>query len=1181
MPVDPGVPLPPNPISGGDPDGGSTAAVAVKAPLPSNPLFGGKPTGPFPANPVLSPPPMTPPAVPVAPAPHVAPNPFPVTHIAPPVNTQPMATTATPATHPADSIYAKGGQLASAALARGFRSTDRLIPRNPGEKPIGSFPTPAGLQYVYRDQTVSNPSESDLIYRQETGAKLGGQTFGDILAKAPKLSPAVRTGADILGSLIPGPQTAQDLIRGKYGAAVASAALWLPPGRIGEAVFEAARLAKMAAETGTTLPKALSAVRAVPERAQVAELITSTAATKKEAATTQKLLDHGAAADLLRGGSPAKYWSDIHNHVSNQAQHGNAGGEGFPQSGLSEAEANAIKTAARSKAQAPEQYQAMIRSVSEQELGRKPTALDLKLVEEKMHAAAEANPTAPVSIRFKQLFDNAHAELQARTPQPEDVFGHSPTTPEAAVPPPHSGLKQFLADETGSVGFGHEYVRSPEEAHAHLLEAAAQARAEGFGGGVGGRGNPPLIPTEPAVPEGTVRLYRGEGSGQPGIAGAHGGAWYTTDAEYARQYAHNGRLLYVDVSQEEALKYAQGHLKHYGNGPLDPASSGEFLLPPGHTAKAKPVDWVTPETGGELGQRIREAMPHAPAVRSVQKAGYSPERAARVSAASEASQQAGGGMPGHIAAKAHLEGELPKEFFGHLKDLTPEELHQAALHVDQAPLQFFEKTHVKDALAAAVNHGIVPTKGDQALIERVFGQVAGAANEEQTTAQRFWQKFSSALNIPRALRSATDLGSAGFRQSLVTLVTHPAIFWRNWVKTFPAVVSPKFYDEWMQKTVYDNPMYPLMHKYGVPFTEHGTTLQSVPIGHTEESYIGANAAQHLNLREVPGLHGLGKLGTGPGDLVSATGRGFVGFQNAVRAELFTQLAHTATMLGRDSLDEVIPGHLGERLSLGQSIARVAGTFTGRGVMPKVVEKRFVTLTSTMFSPRLMASRLNLLSPVYYAKLDPFARAEALKGARNLVVAVGTMLYVAKLLGANTTLDPRSSNFGKIKVGNTRVDLTGGFNQYIRLGAQEITRTEISSAGHRAHVGWGQHDVSDLTNLTKLLRSKQAPVTGFLWDELSGKNFIGQPVKQSDELRGMLVPFAFDDAERANKLSGPGAAIAAAFLSALGLSVQTYKDKPATGGGGGGGSGYSGGGSYGGGSSYGSGGGYGGGGAYGP
>jgi hypothetical protein len=186
-----------------------------------------------------------------------------------------------------------------------------------------------------------------------------------------------------------------------------------------------------------------------------------------------------------------------------------------------------------------------------------------------------------------------------------------------------------------------------------------------------------------------------------------------------------------------------------------------------------------------------------------------------------------------------------------------------------------------------------------------------------------------------------------------------------------------------------------------------------------------------------------------------------------------------------------------------------------------------------------------LSPVYYYKLDPFARAEAMRGARNTVAAIGTFMFVAKTLGAEVNFDPRSSNFTKIKIGNTRIDIAGGFSQYVRFIAQEMTREAISSAGHKSHIGWGQNDVSDLSNLTKLGRSKAAPIPSLLWDEGSGKDFIGQPIKQGHEAWSN-APFIAQDTRDAQKLSGSKSAVVDAFLSAIGLGVQSYKDKPPAG-----------------------------------
>lgn len=94
----------------------------------------------------------------------------------------------------------------------------------------------------------------------------------------------------------------------------------------------------------------------------------------------------------------------------------------FPESGLSAAEADAIKNEARVKAQSPEEYKSLLATIAERELGRRPNAHDLALTEDNLHAAAESAPEDPASIRFKQLYSDAHAELQSRMPQPEDLF---------------------------------------------------------------------------------------------------------------------------------------------------------------------------------------------------------------------------------------------------------------------------------------------------------------------------------------------------------------------------------------------------------------------------------------------------------------------------------------------------------------------------------------------------------------------------------------------------------------------------------------------------------------------------------------------------------------------------------------------------------------------------------------
>ena len=103
------------------------------------------------------------------------------------------------------------------------------------------------------------------------------------------------------------------------------------------------------------------------------------------------------------------------------------------------------------------------------------------------------------------------------------------------------------------------------------------------------------------------------------------------------------------------------------------------------------------------------------------------------------------------------------------------------------------------------------------------------------------------------------------------------------------------------------------------------------------------------------------------------------------------------------------------------------------------------LNAIFFSPRLMASRFNFLSPRYYLKLHPFARKEALRSAFQLAGTVSTLLALAsRVPGVTVNLNPTNPNWGKIRIGNTRIDLAGGFQPQLRLLAQLATGRSTSS-----------------------------------------------------------------------------------------------------------------------------------------
>lgn len=539
-----------------------------------------------------------------------------------------------------------------------------------------------------------------------------------------------------------------------------------------------------------------------------------------------------------------------------------------------------------------------------------------------------------------------------------------------------------------------------------------------------------------------------------------------------------------------------------------------------------------PATGGELGRQIREALPHAPAVRKTQKAGFSEERAARFKAAGEEHVKAGGGAAGFAAGARQLEGELGREFFGHLKHLTQGHLDEAAKIIDQAPLQYGEKLHAFRSLKNAIENGVAPTKGDHALLERVFGKVAGATAEGDQITRG--DKIFSYLGIPRALRSTGDI-SASFRQNLAVLVTHPTVWQRNFQKSLKTLVSENAHQD-VVSYIHSHPLYPLALKAKVPFTELPARGADGHLDIAEEFYPGTKAEQ------IPGL----------GRVVRASDRSFTDQVNLNRLELFAMNIEKAAKAGYDINDQ----HLLE------SFGKVAGTFTGRGVVPGLknhpqeVATVLKALNVALFAPRFMASRINLFSPFYMRSLHPAAQAEVWRARASLLGVVGSVLLTAKALGADVNMDPRSSNFGKVKIGNTRIDIGGGYEQYIRLAAQQLTLMEIASNGsHKkiAHGSASDKPVSEFDFATHFLRGKLGPIPSYAVDWSTGKDFLGRPTKLST-LGGWghqafeNAPFIAQDAKDSFGLGGSGSTIAkrtaiAAFLSAIGLGVQSYKDKP--------------------------------------
>ena len=204
------------------------------------------------------------------------------------------------------------------------------------------------------------------------------------------------------------------------------------------------------------------------------------------------------------------------------------------------------------------------------------------------------------------------------------------------------------------------------------------------------------------------------------------------------------------------------------------------------------------------------------------------------------------------------------------------------------------------------------------------------------------------------------------------------------------------------------------------------------------------------------------------------------------------------------------------------------------------------MASAFFSPRLIASRVNLLNPLYYKSLPKEVRIAAVTDMIKFIALGATVLTLSHIGGASTQLDPRSSDFGKIKVGDTRYDIWGGFGQYIRVLSQILTRQSISAQTGKLQdlSGKGAFGKTPASVGISFVRGKLAPVPSMAWDFASGRTAIGEKVTWQQEAKSHLLPLIYSDLQEAYKQQGVKSLLTVGLPSTFGIGVQTYKPKEA-------------------------------------
>jgi hypothetical protein len=416
------------------------------------------------------------------------------------------------------------------------------------------------------------------------------------------------------------------------------------------------------------------------------------------------------------------------------------------------------------------------------------------------------------------------------------------------------------------------------------------------------------------------------------------------------------------------------------------------------------------------------------------------------------------------------------------------------------------------------------------------------------------------FNVSRTLMTSADVGTIG-RQTQLVAFTRPGV----WAKSLPSHFAfAKKHAERVQARVENHPDYDVAVRAKMNFGswQEGATFDQM----NEEM-------RSEILRLIPGV---GKVTAA---VVDASIRAYVSGINSVRMPYFSLLYRT--LIGeRKGFSAKLTNKLGG-IGLGtqkeiEYLAKHVEVMTGRGNLGAAANSADF-LSKLLFSPRYWLSRLQVIGhfPVMAVDLmTGFKFYPETRAARKVVameyarMVIGVAVYynflsmVKHLRGWDDDEmyieeDPRSSDFGKVKIGNTRIDPMAGMLQNLvfvsRTGSWMLRGTEFGreaidgdkikggelmnmrdAVGNPAQSG----DTMGGTTL-KMIQTKLAPWPSAIWNVMAGEDAVGNRVQLETEMLGLYLPLSQVEMYNAMREHGANPGMIYSAINLLGWGVSTY------------------------------------------
>jgi len=363
-------------------------------------------------------------------------------------------------------------------------------------------------------------------------------------------------------------------------------------------------------------------------------------------------------------------------------------------------------------------------------------------------------------------------------------------------------------------------------------------------------------------------------------------------------------------------------------------------------------------------------------------------------------------------------------------------------------------------------------KAKQKLLEaknRFQEELEKEERKNRTKFQKAYDFLFELWNIPKGTLASFDF-SAMFRQGIMLGSSNPREYARA-TKVMHKAISEDYYNEFVAK-IENSKYFPLMMESLLEITD-----TSGKINKSEEYFISNLTKTKIKIA--------GKNVNFVGIGLEVSERAYSSFLNSLRADVFIKGVDILEIQGQSPATNP---------KAYKDLAKVINYATGRGKLTKDDNVNKL-LNAVFFSPRMITGMFGLLTMASNPTTTKYARTQALK---SLATFVGYQGLIKLLLGSAfglinslfideedkeevvlLNLDPRETDFNKIKIGNTRYDTSAGWGVALRTAARFIT-SEKSSNGvvTSLNEGFKSNSFDEVTNFFK---NKLSPSARFLYN----------------------------------------------------------------------------------------------------